>query len=343
VIVTEFRTEDLPVAERFGFWHDMTADALMPTKISSDHADDFRASLRALDLGTVQVSAMTYPSLESRRTANLIRRSDPEQYQVTLTLRGHQRITQFGRDTVLGRHDLMIYDSSRPFHAHVAAQKGGTLAVILAQVPKLLFPLPANRVDQVLAARISGDGVGALLAQFFVRLAKDAAHYRPSDASRLGIVLLDLAVALVAHELDAGSLVPPESHRRALALRVRAFIRQHIGDPRLTPGVIAAAHHISLRHLHRLFQDQGISVAAWIRSQRLEGCQRDLADPALRSMPIHTVAARWGFSHPAVFSRAFRDAYGLSPRDYRQQALGCGAAVTEPGQDGVEGLEGKKQ
>jgi AraC-like DNA-binding protein len=322
VIVAEFRTEDLPVSERFGFWHDMTADALIPTAIRSDHRDDFRATLRALDLSVMQVSMMTYPSLESRRTAKLIRLSDPELYQVMLTLRGTQRISHFGRNASIGPYDLMLYDSSRCFDGQVAAEAGSTVAGVVAQVPKVLFPLPSNQVDQLLAVPISrSGGIDALLAQFLVRVTADAAHLRPSDAPRLGTVLLDLLVALLAHELDAGDSVPPESHRRALTLRIQAFIRRHIGDPQLNPAVIAAAHHISTRHLHRLFQDQGSTVSSWIRAQRLEGCRRDLADPALALISIYDLAARWGFSHPAAFSRAFRSAYGLPPRDFRQGAL----------------------
>ena len=74
-------------------------------------------------------------------------------------------------------------------------------------------------------------------------------------------------------------------------------------------------------YLHRLFQHDGITVAAWIREQRLERARRDLADPALRAVPVHQIAARWGFSHAAVFSRAFRAGYGVAPNDYRHQTL----------------------
>ncbi|MGH3388958.1 MAG: helix-turn-helix domain-containing protein [Actinomadura sp.] len=321
MIAAEFRTEDLPVSERFGFWHDMTADALIPTAFRSEHRDDFRATLRALDLGAIQVTSMTYPSLETRRTPKLIRRSDPELYQMALTLRGAQRIAQVGRDTSLGPYDLMLYDSSRPFVGRVAADAGGTVAAVVAQVPKALFSLPLDRVDRLLAVRMPGrEGVGALLAQFLMGVTAGAGRLRPSDASRLGTVLLDLVVALLAHELEADSSVPPESHRRALILRIQAFIRQHIGEPKLGPAMIATAHHISVRHLHRLFREEGVTVAGWIRVRRLERCRRDLADPALFMTPIHEIAMRWGFSHPAAFSRAFRSAYGLSPRDFRQHS-----------------------
>ncbi|MFE5541938.1 helix-turn-helix domain-containing protein [Streptomyces sp. NPDC056492] len=33
--------------------------------------------------------------------------------------------------------------------------------------------------------------------------------------------------------------------------------------------------------------------------------------------PVQGIAARCGFSSPAVFSRCFREAYGISPSEYR--------------------------
>jgi AraC-like DNA-binding protein len=106
-----------------------------------------------------------------------------------------------------------------------------------------------------------------------------------------------------------------------MARRIQAFIRQNLHDPELTPSVIAAAHHISLSYLYRILQQQlqGETVAAWIRTRRLEGARRDLADFSLRTTPIHVIAARWGFPRASDFTRAFRAAYGLSPKECRFQ------------------------
>jgi AraC-like DNA-binding protein len=41
----------------------------------------------------------------------------------------------------------------------------------------------------------------------------------------------------------------------------------------------------------------------------------------MRQRPISAIAARWGFLRPADFSRAFRAAYGMTPRELRQTAL----------------------
>lgn len=110
-----------------------------------------------------------------------------------------------------------------------------------------------------------------------------------------------------------------EFGRQALLAQIYAFIQKNLGDTNLTLNAIAAAHHISLRYLHKLFQREGHTVAGWIRGLRLEQCRCDLTDPHLAARPINAIAARWGFTSLSHFSQAFRNAYGLSPRQYREQ------------------------
>jgi len=112
---------------------------------------------------------------------------------------------------------------------------------------------------------------------------------------------------------------PPETAKRALLQRMHAFVEQHLGDPQLSPRMIAAAHNISIRTLHRLFETHHMTPAAWIRTRRLERCRHELADPQIRNRPIHAIAARWGFADAAHFTRAFRAAYELTPQDYRKK------------------------
>jgi AraC-like DNA-binding protein len=164
--------------------------------------------------------------------------------------------------------------------------------------------------------------VGALLAGFLTGLAEQAGTLRTCDAPRLETAVVDLLSATLAHHLDAEDRLPPETRTRTLTRRIRAFILKHLRDPDLTPMSIAAAHHISVSYLYRLFQQEGTTVAAWIRQQRLEAARRDLADPALGGLPVQDIAVRWGFSLHSSFTRAFQVRYGLSPRDYRRQAVG---------------------
>ncbi|MCZ9350704.1 helix-turn-helix transcriptional regulator [Streptomyces mutabilis] len=159
------------------------------------------------------------------------------------------------------------------------------------------------------------------MTRFIGHVTDEPDAYRPSDAPRHNSVLVDLVAGLISHELDAEAALPPETRIRNLVLTIRSFILHNLHDPRLTPQTVAAAHHISSRHLHRLFQQEGVTVAALIRHRRLDKARRDLVDPALLDTPGQTIAARCGFTTSAHFSRAFRAAYGISPSEYRKAGL----------------------
>jgi AraC-like DNA-binding protein len=320
VIETAFRSDELPVGDRFEWWRDLTSRALTPTVITSEHADDFRASLRLLELGATQASVLSYPSLRSRRTPALVRRSDPEMYHLFLTLRGGQSISQGGRDASVGAGDLLLYDSSHPTDAQVFPEHGGAVEGIIVNVPRAALPLPTEKVDRLLATPLPGDaGMGALLSQFLTHLAAESAAIGPQDAVRLGAVTLDLVIAFLAQHLDAADTVPPERRQPALMVAIRSFIERNLGDPQLSPAAVAAAHHISVRYLHMLYQGQATTIADGIRRSRLQRIHRDLADTRLNARSISSIAARWGFPEPTSFSRAFKTLYGITPRDHRRK------------------------
>jgi AraC-like DNA-binding protein len=127
---------------------------------------------------------------------------------------------------------------------------------------------------------------------------------------------------LIAERLGRDTAGTDAAHR-ALLHRIREYIGRHLSDPDLSPEAIAAAHRISVRYLHRLFQNEGTTVSRWVQHRRLEECRRELGRPGRLSPAVAAVAHRWGFSNPAHFSRAFRAAYGMSPREWQAaRALG---------------------
>ncbi|MFH9862075.1 helix-turn-helix domain-containing protein [Streptomyces sp. NPDC017202] len=311
-----FRTQDLPAADRFEAWIQRMGRTHAPMQLSSEHAADYDGSQRAILLGDVTVWPATFDPLVFRRTPRLIRASDPEAYHLSLLLKG-EGAASWGssRQAVYTMNDFHVSTSSRPFEIHTGADP---VTIVGVEMPRAQVPLPGRHADQVMGRRISAtEGIGALLAQFLLRIAADTSRYRPADGPRLATVVTDLVAAAFAHALDADPSLPPESRHRTLALRVKAFVRRHLADPGLTPATIAAAHHISRSHLYRLFRAEGLTVASYIRDQRLEHARRDLLDPARSTEPIHAVAARWGFPRAAEFTRAFRTAYGLPPSELR--------------------------
>ncbi|GGZ25154.1 hypothetical protein GCM10010300_80730 [Streptomyces olivaceoviridis] len=317
---TVFRSEDVPAADRFDYWRELMIQTLAPLDMSSDHADDFQASMKLLEFGAVHVSPQTFQSMRFHRTPELIRRSDPGLFHMSLVTRGTVGIVQRGQETTYNPGDLCVVGSSRPFDCLAASGRRAVETVAVA-FPTEMLASAGNAVDKLIGHPVSGrEGFGALLAQFLTRITTDTGSFTSCDGPRLGVILLDLLSGLLAHVLEAEKLLTPESHRRTLVLRIRAFVRSHLHDPQPTPRSIAAAHNISTSYLHRLFQHEEETIAAWIRHQRLDHTRRDLADPALRTTPIHVIAARWGFPRAADFTRAFRAAYGMPPSDHRHHA-----------------------
>jgi AraC-like DNA-binding protein len=106
-----------------------------------------------------------------------------------------------------------------------------------------------------------------------------------------------------------------------LFMRITEHTGRRLGEPGLDTAGIARAHQLSARHLQAVFAEQGTTVTDWIRERRLAGCRRDLAEPALRELPIGDIAARCGYRDQAYFSRLFRRSFGEAPREWRARAL----------------------
>ncbi|MBP2054309.1 AraC-like DNA-binding protein [Streptomyces griseochromogenes] len=273
-----------------------------------------------LPAGVASVSFFACPSLYSRRTPQLIRRSDPEVVQVAICLRQTIGVSQRRQEAVIQAGELFVYDTSQPYQAWMSGN-GDIARMGVVHIPRNALPLPAAGMQRILARPLSGSrGIGAVLTSFLASLASQGATLNASDLARLGGVTVDLVTTYLAHHIDALQTVPGESRQRALLMTIYTFIEAHLHDPDLAPNTIAAAHHISLRQLHRLFQQEDTTVAALIRSRRLDHCRRDLENPTLQHLPIYAIGARWGFADAAGFSRSFRDTYAVTLGEYRRAA-----------------------
>jgi AraC-like DNA-binding protein len=312
------RVEDEPPAARLDYFRHGLASAIAPYTVRVDAEGPLRrASIREGRVASLGVATVSLPPpFDCRRTPKLIRRSDPELFKIDVQLRGNAVFEQSGREVLLKPGDLTFVDSSRPSRVgHV----GDEHEVVVVQFPHGALPLRHDELARVTALHVQGfDGLGAPIVALARHLARRMDDFGATDGALLSGALMDLLIVLLAQRLDRVDAVSPSMRRRALLASVQAFIDRRLSDPRLSPGEIAAVHHISLRLLQKLFEEQGTSVGRWIRERRLERCRRDLLDPALGDLPASAIAFRWGFVDAAHFSRVFREAYGHPPGEYRR-------------------------
>ncbi|GAB2930269.1 helix-turn-helix domain-containing protein [Micromonospora polyrhachis] len=310
----DFRTEGLPQAERFAAWQEAVDGGILPAVMRTEHTDNFQASARMVDLGDIQVSALGFTPLNSYRSPKLIRRHDPGQVITWLSLSdGLGFDLANGDSSLIDEGKAMIYNSWQPFRFLARNPVRG----LLIQMPVELLPMPKAATSLFGAALPSQEGLGPLFARYLVELVRHADRYRSTDLPRLSTIAVDLLTAFLhsEHLDDFRSL--EETRQRVLRLRIDDFIERRIRNPDLSPQMVALAHGISVRALHRMFENENLTVARWIRHRRLERCRHDLADPLLAHRTLQRIASEWGFTDPAHFSRVFRNAYGISPKDYR--------------------------
>ncbi|WP_108990801.1 helix-turn-helix domain-containing protein [Streptomyces coelicoflavus] len=324
MIGTVLKSTDVSAPDRFSYWQECIGRT-RACEITSDHTDNFQAEMRLMELGPVTVWPTSFQPARYRRTCKIPAHSSPETYHLTLLLDGHLTLDLAGQTHTFGARDLFLIDNFQQYD--LQSLKDGQRHIIKGvgvDFPKELLPLPPHRLHRIFGQPLSGrDGMGAVVAEFLMSLERQAETIEESNAPHLGTILLDLLSSWLTQALEFKANVPKKTRQQAMMKSIRLFIRQNLPNPDLSPPIIAAAHHISLSYLHRIFEQQGRNetVAAYIRSMRMENARRDLKNPLLRATPIYEIAFRWGFCHASDFTRTFRSFYGKSPKEYRSQKL----------------------
>ncbi|MFF3751856.1 helix-turn-helix domain-containing protein [Streptomyces sp. NPDC002018] len=272
--------------------------------------EDFHPSLVSGELGPLRLAKLVTPPGDCYRDTRLVRANHRGLCQIEVILEGWALAEQGGRQAEVGLNDLVVIDPAQPVRFSSSAT---TSVTILVQGS--LLGIGADDLSQLSAVRIPGDrGPGALVSSLARGLTRSLGGIQGEEAITSGNAVVDLiAVALRA---QLGGRHPATD--RALRARVLSFIEAWLPDPELSPAAVAAAHHISVRRLHQLFETESLTVAALIRWRRLERCRRDLADPAFRELTVAAIGARWGFSDPSHFSRLFKAAYGYTAAEHRK-------------------------
>lgn len=300
------------VARNISDFRAAVSESFVPLQVTTAGPDHFRGVIRGASVDEVHVNDVRATSHVVERTPELIARGDRSYFKVSLMLSGTGLLIQDDREAVLQAGDLAVYDTDRPYSL-VFDEDFRTMVVMF---PKHLISLPADMVGQLTAVRISGhEGLGGMVVPYLTQLAGNLDQLAGTTGARLAHSALDLVTTVFTRELGLDQ-VSADPHR-ALVQRIRSHIDRNLASTDLGPASIAAAHFISTRHLHGLFQEQGVTVSTWIRTRRLEQCRRDLLDPMLADRPVAAIAARWGFVDAAHFSRAFKSTFGVSPSEYR--------------------------
>ena len=287
------------------------SQTVVPLDVRSDRPDSFGGFIESVGAGDIHILDVTADEHSVRRSEALIARGTTRYYKFSLILEGNALIVQEGRETALRTGDMAIYDADRPYSLVFA----DTVRMGIVMFPKELLELPADTVAALTARRLRGDsGIGAMVGPYLTQLVAQTDDLDRHLARRLARSAVDLVGTLLTEHADAHHAT---GAHEMIVRRVLEYIDDHLVSPDLSPARIAAAHYISVRHLHFLFSTRGTSVSTMIRTRRLERAYDDLINPSLADRAVSAIALDNGFVDPAHFSRTFRAHFGTSPSSLR--------------------------
>lgn len=299
--------------DNFDVYQQSVDNSFVPLQITPDTHHRFAASLRGIDADDVAFTEVTAQPQLVERTPENIARGGSGYFKVSLLLAGTSMLIQNGREVVMKPGDISFYDTSQPYSLVFDEQ----FRNLIMMFPKSRLNFPAHFTESLTAVSLGDQHPLAHVVAEFISRSSPHLHLLSGPArvklAHSSIDLLDSALSAV-FDVEA----PAQHPHRALLQKIYGYIDAHLGSPRLSPDDIAAAHYVSTRHLHAVFQETGTTVSSWIKERRLERCRLDLLDSTRSHLGVAAIATTWGFVDAAHFSRNFRAAYGMSPTELRR-------------------------
>jgi AraC-like DNA-binding protein len=310
-------TDPLPAARQFDAWREVVVDAHLAWDIPKIACERFPAYMRQHRVEGMRLTDCTASARVTGTRSRLhIAHDDAAYLNVVMVAEGHETL-RFGDDdrhvVELSAGMFTLWDSTRP----MAFATGDHLRQVSLIVPEAQLLRRVPRVRDLIGRPLDArHGMGGLFADHFLALVQRFADMPlPSRHAVLAPTLDLLALCL-----GAQTALPAPRLRLLMLEQAQRHIEAHLTDADLSVASIARHFRMTERNLHKLFEATDTTVSAHIRDRRLAMCRRDLEGSTLAERQITEIAGHWGFDDPSQFSKLFRAAHGMSPRECRARA-----------------------
>ena len=129
----------------------------------------------------------------------------------------------------------------------------------------------------------------------------------------LELLLFLRALDVKKNETDTHILSPSQL---ALAREVCAYLTARM-DERITLDMLSRAFHVSGTSIKNSFKAvYGTSLYAYIRAQKMQAAAKRLTET---ERSVLEIAGDFGYDNASKFAKAFRDAFGVTPGEYRRR------------------------
>lgn len=304
--VVEFSMDHVRPGDRASFWREEVWQAIGRFEVSPGE-QGFAARALFRPFGNVRIGAVESSAHRIERSPDDVRGSDRQLFKLVMPQNGQLRIDQGDRRILVDPGEWAIYNMAQAYRFE-CSDDCRMMAMFVRAEDLRVRDLGAYSM----AAKEARRGYSRLLADALDTVIRgDDEECSESDIDAMLLRLTRLAL------MEHGCAEIRRSSRDIMIERIDAFLETHLRQPDLSIDQIAAALNCSKRYLHKVFLDSGETLSAHVLRRRLEACRMELIDPSSRQQSVTEIAYGWGFSSLPHFSRVFKEAFGMSPREYR--------------------------
>ncbi|SSW66193.1 helix-turn-helix domain-containing protein [Achromobacter agilis] len=310
-LVFDAQQHALPL--RRDMWQDALCSAYIALDAEMPDSNDYCGVLRKGNFGPVSITDISLAGHVIRRRKQHLARLDKDCFYLQILQRGHARLNQDRREVPSNQAVAALFYSGEPYDLECLNE----IRALYLEIPRATLKSKLSGQDAPIAGNVGiGSGIGKLAAQLCVSLTTESGAIDAADKARLGEDLLNIVALAV--DRAANQSPDPDTHQVARLRLIQAWIEMHLSAAGLSLETIAKQHGISVRLLHHLFHQDGISPADWMWDRRLQRCFDEITAKRDAQRTITEIAYANGFSSSSHFSNAFKAKFGVSPRDARR-------------------------
>jgi AraC family transcriptional activator of tynA and feaB len=311
-----FSSWDVKPRERFDYWHDIACKNIVDHNSIPQCNENFHAIIEAGALSDLRMIQFENSPMAVSRTARHIGRTRDDDIFFCRQTAGELLLEQDGREVLLRPGELTLLDPMLPYSGQFFP--GSTL--LLLKIPRRDLEVRIGKTRNLVCREVkSGVAEFNLASSFIAAVPAHATQLKEPAATLVKDITLDL-IGVALRRVTEG--FPRISCGRTLVmLNIRAAVEARLRDPALDPSSVAAAVGVSVRYANSILANYDQSIGRLILDRRLERCRRSLNDPQQAHRTISEIAYGWGFSNMTYFGRMFKNAFGLSPREFRRQSV----------------------
>lgn len=308
----KFSTNAIAPRERHDWLREVICREYANVEITSSAHGELSQDLTIYPWGNLQLSTIQSSAISLERLPREPHLNSQDAYFVVMLVSGDYLLEQNGREVLLQPGDMTIYDATCPHRIHCPDE----FTKLILSIPRAVLRDRVAGIDRCTALRIPGTkGIGFVASNFLRSSATHADQLQAHEFSTLSDHALDLLTLAVT------SVRPVDfnlSRSRSVSINgIKTFIEQNLRDVNLDTSVITRHAGLSARYINDLFEDEGTSLMRYVWKRRLENCRKDMLNPVYAGHRLSDIAFRWGFNDTAHFSRAFKQQFGCSPREFR--------------------------